>query len=1147
MDSSVTTPVMENANFKKFRLLTGVVSFLLALAVFSTVVGAVPNPSYSEYADNSTVLDEDDLEEIQDIIDEDALEDIIENRKLGSIVDKDELEKVVDKEKVASELKEARLSEILDLRDLIYLIKDQKIKWLVEGDEFDDFGELFEGEDFRKIGETIDLNRFTDEELGGFIKDDKVADLLAHLTFDDLQESLGHRPIEYSDLKRILDDERLADMIERDDVEDVLKILSDEKLKNVIHEDEIDNIGDIIDEGDLDELLENEDIAEALDDNDFGSELSDSELYSILKDQKIGKIRAIIDEDDAVQFIDFEEILNFAEGSDFLQIYQIIRDEYIGDVVQVSDREDLGGIISDKDLGEILKERGFALGYDRDERINLDMRDVITDRGLSEMFEEKSLSEIEHILQNEDADDLRRLLTESKIDDSVDEEALLDFIENRDLFSVLSIIGEEDLDSVLKNDVTDKDLAKIIRKDDLEEVVSDRELGSLIKDESLGEFEDVLDDAALGRAIEDVGLANLIDDKELGGFLRDKNINDLVDDSYQDRRRYRDDYDYGDGDRNYYYGDRDRNYYYGDRDRYYYDDDRYRRDYDTNRRCSGRSIYRLQDSRRSFQSYRNRTFLREDYNPFIHGGHRNHMGREDSYYDYYNYRYDYMNSRYGSRSYRYGCRGEIGREDLTIREALGRGESRGDSGADANGDSDDAELQDIMITKVINPKIVSSGNEFLIGVRVSNRDSRSKNVDVTVDIDGERQGSKNVNIPADGRRFMNFDSEYSGPSDNVEVNITAESGDQKDKFLMDMDIATINAFIQASPETMQAGENTLISGGVEESTHASGIETRANLYVDGVRRGNVDTDTNGKFSRHLKLEDAGVHEIKVQNSDFSVSQLVNVTPVIDVENLQMPEKIFAGKEFTVCGDVIGKGIDSVEAALFVDSNISIRRTVDTSNGKIRTCFDTVFKEAEDKNIAIKAGLDKPKNGVERDIEVRHSINISSKEETVVETGNWSDLKANISNLLSRERDIKVFLVDLEEGKAKDFVKNITLDGNSMEPVVFEIKTEEVGEYSVRVEASSEGYTRSEVVRIRAETSSTITSRTVKWLEKKTGSKISSQNAIEGTQNLGLYIYNWIRNHPTLVLALLAILLLAGLLKKTRDVLVEPDTLDPYRY
>lgn len=1144
---------------KIVRSLKLFIALIVALVVFSSLGIAIPNPSDSDFDDNSTVLDEEDMEEIEDIIDRDALRDIIEDRKIGSILVKTELEKVVDDEKVVSRLEREDFSDIMSIRDMIDLIKDKKISAIVDEGRFDDFGELFEGEDFRRIGENIDLLQFTNKELGGFIKDDQVAKLLAHLRFRELDDIAGRKVIEDTEIISIIDDDRFAETVRRDDLSEIVEISRDEKLKDVIYEEEIGSISDIIDEGDLDRLLQNEDIAEALDDNDFGSELSDSELYNLLKNQKIGKLRPIMDKNDIIQFIDFRKVFNLAEGSsDFLNIAAIIDDEFIGDLVEITDQEDLGGIISDKDLGKILKKRGFSLGYQRDGRSSLEMRDLITDRGLSRLFEDKTIAEIEHLLQDEDADDLRRLIKSSEIEDLIDEEALLKFVSERDIFHVLEIIEDEDFDSILKDSVTDKRLAKIIRKEDLRRVVSDRDLGRLIKDESLGDFEDLLDDAALGRAIKDFGLARIIDDSELGSFLREKKIEDMInyverDYDYRDSDRYDDRYDrdnYRDRyDRRRYREDRYRHDRYRDR----YDDRGYRRDnYRYNRyiRCSEDFFTdRLPDSGRYYKGYQDRVYPKVDYRPpGGMGGHDRHLGRnrENDYgYSYGSYRYRDRGDRYSYMSGRYNCRL---RDDITIREALGSDRRRfNDSRGETDSNITVSASNGVRITRLITQKIITPNNNFLISVEVSNRNDQNRNADLTVSLGDRAIGSRNIDLPSDGKKTLRFNTEYRGSSDEVKLKMEVESDINNDKFVTDLDVANINAFMQLTPDKIQSGENTLVKGGVEESIKTKGIETRANLYVDGIRRGSIFTDGNGRFDRHISVKMAGDHQIKIQNSDFSVSKTLTVEPVVDVKNLQLPEKIWTTKSFEICGTVVGKGVPRVQAALFIDSNMSENKTVETSGGETQVCFDKVFLEAGGKNIAIKAGLKRPEEGEDREIDVRHSLGISSGE-NVVERGNWSDLKVNISSNLSRERRVDVFLTDLEEGKAKELWKNITLANKSTKQVIFEIKTYKLGEYAVTVEASSEGYTRTKVIGIRSESSTSITGRTLKWAKKTTRSiRPSSDTVVDGVRGLWGHIYSIIRDNPSVFLVVLAIILLVALIKKARDVLVAPNTLEPYRY
>ncbi len=1120
VDYSVTTSVMGDRKNGGVRDLIGLFGILVALAAFSTIAVAIPNPANSDTVNNSVILGENNLEDVKDILDQDALEKVIESRKLGAIIDKDKLEKVVDKSKVASRMEKRRLADILNLEDMIDLIENQQIEVLVGKNGYDDFGEFFQGEDFRNIEDTVDILQFTDKELGRFIKDERVADLLAHLKFGELNDILGKKVIKYTDLGRILDDERLAELIERDDTDDVVQVLRDEKLKDVIHKGEIKSISDIIDEGDLDKLLDNEDIAKALDGNDFGEELSDSELYSLLKNQKVGKLQPIMDEEDVMQFIDFEKVLNLAEGSsDFSYISNIIRNEFIGDVINLRDREDLGDLISDEDIGRLLKKRGFSLGYNRNNFPSLKMRNIITDRGLSILFEGKTIADIEHLVQSEDADDLRRLIAESKLD-SIGEEELLEFISDRDIVHILAILGEEDLDSVLKDSVTNEELAKIMHKRKLDRVVSNRDLGILIKDESLGDFADLLDDASLGRALKRRGLANLIEDAELGRFLRKKNIEDIID-SVEVEGRHRDRYD------------RDR---YKDREQHYRDGNR-RYGHREGGRCSNWFTYGgLPDSGRYYNNSGHRVYFEEDYSPPISPDHPNHMSRYERGYSYdRNYRENSI-SYTGPR--RTGCRR---RDDITVREALGHSEREG------SGDSYDSSSETskkVEITQVATPKVINPDREFKISVRVSNNRDRSKRTKITAGIGKNSIGSKSVEVSSEGHKTVTFTAKYNGSDDDANLKIEAVSGRETDEFVVELNIATINAFLELSPEEIQAEENTLLKGQVEESIEASGVKTSANVYVNGEKRGIVSTDSNGKFRRHLKIDKAGKYTVKVQNSDFVASEALEVNPVIDVEDINAPSEIKAGESFKICGDILGRGVEEVEVGLFIEGNNSENRTVHTGGGSKQVCFERTFKGTGKHHIAVRAGLNSLERGLTKDIKVEDSLIIESRA-LVMEKGNWSDLKINVSNTISREREIRVYLADLEEGEAKEYVKNVTIPATSKSQVVFEIKPDRLGEYSVIVEASSERYTNSKAIRIRAESSYSITSQTLKWVDRKTGAIRSSKDLKDRTIGLWDYIYNLVRRNKYVGLGLLAIILVVAVVTKTRDILKRPNPLEPY--
>lgn len=1097
----------------KFEKLSRLIVALLgALLVLSSATPLALGASDS--AENSLTLDED----LRGVIDSDELEKLIEERDLGEIIDEDKLKEVVDSEKVAELIRQRKLSDLKDSRDVIELIEDEKLERLMDEEELKEFGELLTGEDFESLSSIIEPGEFSNEELGSFVKDDKVADLVAHLKFRDLERMLDRRPLEDSDLFQILDDELVAEVIDHNNVEDVLQILEGEKFRDVVRQDRIRHLGEILDTGDLDRLTDNEEIAEALDSSEVGAEVDGEELYNVIKDMKVGKIRDILDKEDVERFIDFEKVLNLADDSDSVHVYGIVKDEPIGGVIKSSDREDIEELLSDSDIGELLKRENFNIGSsignpDRDLE---KLRDIMTDKGIGEIFADRKISEIGRFLQNEDADDFRRIIGGRKIQDVVDEDTVTRFVEERDIFEMLEMVDEEELDEVLKDNVSNEELAEIVELSELEDVIDDEELGRIIEDESLGDLRDLLDDESIGEAIDKEVLAELIDKRELGSFLREKMIEDLIDsrggsfdrdhrDSFEDSLDHSDRFNDG-----------------NDHD----DSDSFGEGFDDNTKTH--CYYGQGEAFRDYRGYSDQQYLEgEGGFPDDHGGD-----------------YNYPDNFDGSRDLTGEC---VTVEDEQRRIHRNRGGSTGRSDRSSTRGSENsmsAELKKVKITRVTTPERVEKDGSFPVKIEVASRGS-DRSVTVYTAINGDSKVSKSVYIESGESRTVNLNLDSDGSeSSDITLDIRAQSGGLEDRVSTDIGAVSLDAFMEIVPKRTDSGENVLVKGQVADTDTGEGFETTANIYIDGEKSGEVTTSPSGRFKTHISVDEAGDHRISVKNSYFTTSRSLKVRPVVEIEEIDVPSRVKAGQSFEVCGTILAKGIEDVETLLYMNSNQTQSRDIIVDGSMKDICFPVTIYRTGETNISMKAGNNGVISEEGRRIKVDHSLNLSSGR-NLVETGNWSIIEVNISNLLERDREFKVFLEDLEEGKANDTVKDVSISAGGKKKVGFDVKTTEPGRYTITVRAKEGKYSRSEIVNIVSRHSESITARTLDWVKKRARSVTDSELASD-TQSMGERIYRTIANNKMLAAVVLGIIAVGLVVKKSRDILAHPDTLDTYR-
>lgn len=238
-------------------------------------------------------------------------------------------------------------------------------------------------------------------------------------------------------------------------------------------------------------------------------------------------------------------------------------------------------------------------------------------------------------------------------------------------------------------------------------------------------------------------------------------------------------------------------------------------------------------------------------------------------------------------------------------------------------DDERVEIQDIRI-----PASVCEGDSVTARIDVENigDDELTYTLSVTglgttmdrvYHIDEDETNTKVVtldNVQGSGNQKVSFSTGYDSEERTIQVrDCEVEDG------------AGLSASV--SPKQIRIGSSVRVSG-IAEGTGSQEID----ISVGGRSVASMSTEPDGRFSTYVIPNRVGNHEVKVESRGRTSSTTIAVLPTVSVNSVDVPNNVFEGEDFEVCGD-----IESQTAPLVLlkkDGDI-----IDSKNGRGDICFE----------------------------------------------------------------------------------------------------------------------------------------------------------------------------------------------------------------
>jgi uncharacterized membrane protein len=247
---------------------------------------------------------------------------------------------------------------------------------------------------------------------------------------------------------------------------------------------------------------------------------------------------------------------------------------------------------------------------------------------------------------------------------------------------------------------------------------------------------------------------------------------------------------------------------------------------------------------------------------------------------------------------------------------------------DDEDDDDDREERQIDITSVQLPASVCKGNNLNARIQVENtgEDDLSftlsasglgTETDRTYYLDEGDEDTKIItfsNVQGSGNQVLSFSTGYSSEERTVQVR---DCEDEETEGLS----SNIN------PSQIQIGDSIRVNGIVE----GTGIQD-VQIDIGGRRAQSLSTEPDGRFSTYVYPNRVGQHNLVVRSGERSNTHSIRVLPTVSVNSVTVPNDIFEGDDFEVCGNV-----ESQTAPLVV-----LRKNgeiVDSKYGNGEVCFE----------------------------------------------------------------------------------------------------------------------------------------------------------------------------------------------------------------
>jgi len=247
---------------------------------------------------------------------------------------------------------------------------------------------------------------------------------------------------------------------------------------------------------------------------------------------------------------------------------------------------------------------------------------------------------------------------------------------------------------------------------------------------------------------------------------------------------------------------------------------------------------------------------------------------------------------------------------------------------DEEDDGDDYyDREEVVIQEIRVPASVCEGDSLTARIDLENRgdddlaytlsaSGLGTETDRTYFMEEDESDTKTVtfsNVVGSGNERVSFSTGY----------------DSEERTLQVRDCQTQDSGLSASvsPKQVSIGDSIRVSG-IAEGTGSQ----RVDISIGGRSEASMSTDPDGRFSTYIVPNRVGTHQVEVESRGRTSSTSVQVLPTVAVNSVSVPDNVFEGEDFEVCGDVESQ----TSPLVLLKKNGEI---IDSKNGRGEICFE----------------------------------------------------------------------------------------------------------------------------------------------------------------------------------------------------------------
>lgn len=263
----------------------------------------------------------------------------------------------------------------------------------------------------------------------------------------------------------------------------------------------------------------------------------------------------------------------------------------------------------------------------------------------------------------------------------------------------------------------------------------------------------------------------------------------------------------------------------------------------------------------------------------------------------------------------------------------------------------------------------------------------------------------------------------------------------------DGDVSDIS--VEVTPDRVNAGESIKISGYVEDTRGRQSVR----VLLEGRLIADTMTQPDGYYQVYAYPDRVGRSNIVASSDGETARTSVEVLPTVRMSSLDIPDNIFQGEEFEICGRVESQ----VEALVILRRN---GERIDSQYGRGEVCFDETNKNAGEVQYSMGAYARQSGDSISRQVEI-----LETKPETSsfpgqiasVESGDGI-VKATIYNSHKEQRRYDVEISDLPSTWVSTSEKQVILQPGEQREVFFYLTPQREGRYTPEIKIRSQGTT-----------------------------------------------------------------------------------------